>query len=165
MDNPFDKTGILINGYVMVYQAADSKTLFAQNSLKSTADWLCRQIDAGLEAHFPQIWERWINQYPGQMHAYLGASGQFIDPAAIHQCLDAVADRFSRRPVPGQIRDSVSVWDRESFCNLLSRVGIDPTRINSICKKLDDETVLLWQNRQAMKLQKVPDRIDDPYLR
>jgi DNA-binding NtrC family response regulator len=137
---------------------------YARNALKSTTEWLCRQIDPGLSVHFPQIWERWINQYHGHMHAYVSASGQSISPLVIHHCLDAVADRFARRPLPGQVRDSVSVWDRESFCDLLASSGVDSVRIESICRKLDDETVLLWQNRETLELEKVPERIDDPYL-
>jgi len=140
-------------------------TDFVRNSLKAAADWLCRQIDPELAVQFPLIWERWINRPPGQMQPYVSASGNMIPPEIVNGCIDATADRFSNRPLPGQVRDSVSVWDRESFCDLLSRVGLDSKRIESVCRTLDDETVLCWQTREIMDSQRAPSRIDDPYLR
>jgi len=137
---------------------------FVQNWLKAIADWLCRQIDPELAAHFPQIWERWTNQCLGRMHPYIDGSGTVVLPEIINGCINVVAERFSNRPLPGQVRDSVSVWDRESFCDLLSRAGVDSNRIESVCRTLDDETVLYWQTREIMDCQQVPSRIDDPYL-
>jgi transcriptional regulator with PAS, ATPase and Fis domain len=138
---------------------------FVHRSLQAVAAWLCGQIDPQLSMQFPLIWDRWYHHYPGWTFPYTTQSGRPLNPASLMKCFDIMADRFAKRPAPGEFHDSVSVWDRESFRQLLSEVGVDSHSIDSVCQRLDQETVLLWQTRESIERHQVPSHIDDPYLR
>ena len=113
-------------------------TDFVLKSLKTTAEWLCRQIDPGLSVHFPQIWERWINQYPGQMHPYIGESGQPINPEVIKHCIDDVSNRFSHRPKHIMAVNRYTFLRKKPIAKMNKTTYINLSMVFNFCPLLSD---------------------------
>jgi transcriptional regulator with PAS, ATPase and Fis domain len=147
----------------MMKETKNSITRFIDSSLRSSSEWLFRQLNSGLVPQFSDFWEKWQNH-----QQYFGAGSPLSHDKisiSLTKCIDILSKRFAERPVTGRLSDSIAIWDRESFCDLLSQVGINQKQIQTVCQKLDSDTVMVWQAREIMERQKVPEVVDDPYLR
>ncbi len=138
---------------------------FVMRSIYASSAWLCQQIDADISVDFPRIWEKWRYQTDGQSDRNGRRFNSSGVPEIIGKCINILADRYHQLPIVGQIRDDIPSWEKEKLCRLLSEIGVDPQKIEAFCRKLDRETLKLWQTRTVMEQQLVPSQIDDPYLR
>ena len=138
---------------------------FVLRSIYATSSWMCRQIDADISVDFSRFWENWHLQTNEQSDR----SSKHLDrgrvPEIIGKCINILADRYHQLPIIGQIRDDIPSWDKEKLCRLLAEIGVDSQKIETLCQKLDRETLELWQARSILAQQPVPSQIDDPYLR